>query len=362
MVTTNRSMTAVLLVALALAACGAGSAKGAGRNIPTPVAVSPTPTEAPTPEGRWPLTGVPVDEVPERPVMAVKIENTAAARPLVGVELADLVYEQIVEGGVTRFAALFHSQIPEEVGPVRSARLVDVDLLVPFTPILVYSGARPDVTSALMRTNSLGLVADNGRPVFGRDPNRSRSHDLIAFGPKAYDRLPDLSNVGPVSTVLTFSAEPPTGGDANGEEVDIAMTPVANTGWTYDRDAGMYRRSQNGDPFEVVGDLQIGAANVVVVETTIGTGGCCDTAGNPFTVTDLTGAGDAVVFRNGQRWDVRWEKETVRDHLAILDTDGQQFPLAPGPSWFHLAKADSVTTPDVVPTEPDGSSTDGSET
>lgn len=342
---TRRLTVALVLSAMLLGACGGGAGKGQGAVEPTETP-TPTPTETPTPEARWPLTGVPVDEVEVRPVMAVKIENTPAARPLLGIEQADLVYEQIVEGGVTRFAALFHSRIPDEVGPVRSARLVDIDLLVPFTPLLVYSGARPDVTDALVRTDSMGLLPDTGRPVFGRDPNRSRSHDLIAFGPKAYERVGDFSQVGPVSTVLQFSVEPPAGGDANGTQVDIAMTPFATTSWLFDEAGGVYRRTQNGRPFEVVGDEQIGAANVIVIETTIGTGGCCDTAGNPFTVTDLTGGGMAVVFRDGQRFDVRWEKEGVRDHLALVGTDGLPFPLAAGPSWFHLTRSGSVTTPE----------------
>ncbi|PWG74405.1 DUF3048 domain-containing protein, partial [Enterococcus hirae] len=85
----------------------------------------------------------------DQPVVAVKIENTPSAYPLAGIEQADVVYEQIVEVGVTRFAALFHSQLPERVGPVRSARFVDVPLLQPWAPVLVYSGARGEVNDAL---------------------------------------------------------------------------------------------------------------------------------------------------------------------------------------------------------------------
>lgn len=345
-VTTSRRarlVTAAVALAVLAAACG-GSAGKQREDIARP-SPTPTATEEPTPEGRWPLTGEPVDEVVERPVLAAKIENTPAARPLVGIEQADIVYEQVVEGGVTRFAALFHSEVPERVGPIRSARLVDIDLLAPFTPILAFSGARPDVVTALVRSGRMGLVPDDGRPVFERDPSRSRSHDLFAFGPKAYTKGESLNEVGPVSSALVFDREPPAGGDPDGEELDIAMTSVATTGWSYDKDAGVYRRSQDGEPFEVEGEDAIGASTVVVVLTSVETGGCCDTAGNPFTVTDLTGSGDAVVLRDGLRYDVRWEKERATDHLLLVDADGQPFPLAPGPSWWHLTEPGAV--PDV---------------
>ena len=85
-----------------------------------------------TPASAFPLTGVPTDDPRlDQPVVSVKIENTPSARPQAGLDRADVVFEEIVEGGVTRFAALFHSDLPAEVGPVRSARLVDVPLLEP---------------------------------------------------------------------------------------------------------------------------------------------------------------------------------------------------------------------------------------
>lgn len=358
-----RRVAATVVLALVATACGGGALKTQGLPVAAPSAsATPTPTEDPTPVGRWPLTGVPVEVVPDRPVLAAKIENTAAARPLIGIGHADIVYEQIVEGGVTRFAALFHSNIAtpdDEIGPIRSARLVDVDLLLPFTPILAYSGARPDVNSALARAGRLGLLPDNGRPVFGRDPDRSRSHDLVAFVDEAYLRGEELDNVGPVSTALTFRVEPPPGGSP-ALAADIRMTTVNTSGWDFDVDAGVYRRSQNGEPFEVVGD-PIGAANVVAIYTSIGTGGCCDTAGNPFVATDLTGEGTAVVLRDGQRWDVLWRKERAGDHLQLL-LDNRPFPLAPGPTWFHLTSPASVTTRVLQPQETESATPSASET
>ena len=95
------------------------------------------------------------------------------------------------------------------------------------------------------------------------------------------------------------------------------MTSASRSGWSWDEDAGVYRRLQNGEPMVVTGEGQVGAANVIVVLTDIGRGGCCDTAGNPFTVTRLEGSGDAILWRDGQRFDVTWSKERRRPAPAV---------------------------------------------
>lgn len=338
-----RTIAAVLTASLLLTACSSGGAEEPSPS-PTPTE-SPSPSASPTPPSVFPLTGMPADDpLEDQPVVSVKIENTPAARPLAGIEAADLVYEQIVEGGVTRFAALFHSQLPDEVGPIRSGRLVDVPLLEPWSSVMVYSGARDDVTQALRRANHIGLVADPGTgPVFSRAPDRPGSHDLMAALPLALDQGRDLVDVGPVpATALSFDDDAPVGGVA-AEEFTVPLTPSARAGWEWDDGAQVYRRLQNGAPLEVTGDGRIGAATVVLIVTDITTGGCCDTAGNAFTVTRLVdGSGDAVVWRDGHRFEAQWRKGDVGTHLKLLTPDGEPFPMAPGPSWWQLAAADAV--------------------
>ena len=104
----------------------------------------------------------------------------------------------------------------------------------------------------------------------------------------------------------------------------------------------MYRRLQNGQPMVVTGEGRVGAANVIVVLTDVGRGGCCDTAGNPFTVTRLEGSGDAILWRDGQRFDITWTKQAVGQHLQFADASGDPVVLAPGASWIHLAPASAA--------------------
>lgn len=341
-----RIVAALLAASLVVTACSSDPVEDPS---PTPTETTETPTPSPTPESAFPLTGVPTDDpLEDRPVVSVKIENTPAARPQAGLEQADVVYEQVVEGGVTRFAALFHSVLPEEVGPVRSGRLVDVPLLEPWNSVLVYSGARPDVTAALSRANNIGLLPDSGRPIYTRAPDRPGSHDLMANLVLAAEKVEDLDDAGPVpATPFLFDETVPRGGDRD-VEFEIRMTSSARAGWTWDRRDGVFRRLQNGQPSVVAGDGEIGAATVVAILTRIQRGGCCDTAGNPFSETVLEGEGDAIVWRDGQRFAARWRKAKATTHLEVLTPAGAIFPFAPGPTWYHLAPDDAVAP---LPTE-----------
>lgn len=339
-----RTIAAVLTASLLLAACSSSPTEEV-TSSPSPTATtSPSPSPSPTPASAFPLTGVETDEpLDDQPVVAVKIENTPSAYPLAGIEQADVVYEQIVEGGVTRFAALFHSQLPERVGPVRSARFVDVPLLQPWAPVLVYSGARGEVNDAL-RGASLALEVDPGTrdgPIFFRAPDRPGSHDLLADPTAALDASGEDEEAAPVpEDPFAFDEDAPDDG-VEQTDFDIAMTSASTSSWEWDDGDDVYRRLRNGEPFPVV-DGEVGAATVVLVVAGIGQGGCCDTAGNPFTVTNLEGTGDAVVWRDGQRFEATWSKDSASDPLELLTADGDPFPMATGPSWWHLAGSSAV--------------------
>ena len=341
-----RIVPAVLAASLVLAACSSGPT---GKPTPSPTAASGTASPSPSdtqPAAAFPLTGVPTDEPRlDQPVVAVKIENTPSAYPLAGIEQADVVYEQLVEGGVTRFAALFHSSLPDRAGPVRSARFVDVPLLEPWSSILVYSGARGEVTQALRNANQIGLLADPGTPdgpIFYRAPDRPGSHDLLADLEAALERGRSEPDVAPVpEPPLAFDDTAPPGG-VDQTEFEIAMSSASRAGWAWDDAEGVYRRLRDGEPLPVTGDEPATAANVVLVVADIGEGGCCDTAGQAFTVTDLEGTGDAIVWRDGQRFEASWSKDADSDHLRLQTADGELFPLAPGSSWWHLAGSSAV--------------------
>jgi hypothetical protein len=301
-----------------------------------------TEEEGPT----YPLTGLPMAEDPERPALIVKVSNSPEARPWTGLEEADVVYEELVEFGVTRFIAVLHSQLPEVLGPVRSARPVDAQIAAGYAmPGFAYSGGRDEV-HALLRDAPIAVISEGTAPGFFRDNAGSYAsdpvapHNLFLRPEEALDAVVDrgaevLGDLG-----WTFDDDLPDGDDGPGTELEVAMSDSFTTGWTYDPDAERYRRSQNGRPSLVTGPGEIGAANVVVLDVRhyVGDSG--------YPETDALGEGDALILRDGRRYLARWSKPAVADPLALRTADDEPFPLKPGPTWLLL--------PDELPDGTDG--------
>lgn len=280
-----------------------------------------------------PLTGLAVEGLEPRPALLIKVSNSPEARPQTGLERADVVYEELTEGGVTRFIAVFHSQLPDVVGPVRSARPVDAQVASGFgQPGLAFSGARPEVMAML--TRSPLTPTTEAAPGFFRDAGRYASHpdaphDLFVRPGEALATV-EAAGAQPLGDLgWVFEEEVPAGG-ASVTDLEVPMSRYYSTGWSYDAGAGVYRRSQEGLPFQVTGPGRIGAANVVVlaVRHYVGASG--------YPETDVLGSGDGLVFRDGRRFAIRWEKGTATAALRLLGDDGQPFPLAPGPTWILL--------------------------
>jgi hypothetical protein len=306
--------------------------------------------------GRAPLTGVPIAdeaavELDARPLLIAKIENSPQARPQAGLDTADVVVEELVEGGMTRFIALFHSDLPDDVGPVRSARPVDVTLGSGFgRPVFAHSGARATVQSEL-RASAL-VAFEEGGPGFHRVPERRSPHDLFVRPSEVVAAGRELGATPPVAPGWAFAEDAPAGAvtcspedascDEPGETIRVPMSTSATTGWTYDETAGVYRRDQDGAPSVVTGEGRIGAANVVVLATHHYTDGCCDTNGAPYAETSVVGEDDAIVLRDGQRFAATWRKTEADAPLELLAPDGGPFALKPGPTWILLPSSSVV--------------------
>lgn len=282
-----------------------------------------------------PLTAHGFDERarPGRPLLAIKIENAPAAHPHTGLEAADVVVEHVVEGGITRFTAMYHSCVPEVVGPVRSARPVDPQFLPAYQPLLAYSGARPQVVKAMQRVG-LATLRDGYAPGFFRLSTRKAPHNLYAKPAVLYragkDRAPTASAPG-----WTFSATPTRGSPVARKAVRMSQRDVAT--WTYDPSRRVYRRLQNGRPHRVTGGGRIGAANVVIMRVKISDGGCCDTSGARYSDIGVIGAGPVKVLRDGVLMNGTWRKRSRHHRLRLFDRDGQPLPLKPGRTWIMLA-------------------------
>jgi hypothetical protein len=252
-----------------------------------------------------------------------------------------------VEAGITRFLAVFHSDVPDVIGPIRSGRLVDAGIVPAYSGILVYSGARADVQSALRRTGA--VLLEEGESGVYRDRSRRAPHNLYAEGPRVLETGVARGADTPAAAFLTFDDQPPagardcTGPDAScdAEQFTVRMSGQAQAGWTYEAGAGVYRRAQNGTPQPTASGTPVGAANVVVLGMRVGPGGCCDSAGSRYVETQVTGEGRAVVLRDGRWYEATWRKPDPAAHLELL-LDGAPLPLRPGPTWIHLAPAENL--------------------
>jgi hypothetical protein len=338
-----RALTCLLVATLLLTACGAGGGGPEGDEDGAPDLA--------------PLTGLPTEvDLADRPLLVVKIDHSPAARPQSGLDAADVVYEELVEGGVTRFMALFHSRVPDLAGPVRSARPVDVELISGFGPApgLAYSGARDEV-QAMLNSSSLVLLTE-GQTGFFRADDRRAPHDLYVRPAEAVDAVAERGATPPSQEAAwRFTDEPPDGAETcaadagascedPGAAIAVAMSTTYRTDFTYDEDAGLYRRLQDGEPSLVTGEGRIGAANVVVLAMEHHEGGCCDTAGNPYVETRASGEGRAVVLRDGRWYEGRWSKAGASAPLLLFDATDEPFPLKPGPTWVLLPSEERVPT------------------
>jgi hypothetical protein len=361
----GRTFVWVLACALVLAGCTRNDEAEAESVPPEPVEDEEVTAEVEEPDRqaldtevddddrpRSPLTGRPIDEaLMERPLLLAKIENSPQARPQSGLDAADVVYEELVEAGITRFFTIFHSELPPEGGPMRSARPVDAQLMSGYGASgFAYSGARQEVQQLLASTPSVRI--SEGGAGFYRISGRRAPHNLYIDPARTLQGAIDRGAEPFLDTGWVFDEEPPDGAlDCLPDEQELAvdgcvdpgaaitirMSSSYRTGWEYDDEAGVYRRLQNGQPFLVTGEGRIGAANVVVLATRhyVGASG--------FPETDVTtDDGQAVVLRDGQRYAARWSKPSASDPLLLLTTAGEPFPLKPGPTWVHLPSASSM--------------------
>lgn len=292
----------------------------------------------------WPLTGeiAPDEAAINARVVSVKIDNSAAARPQAGLSGADVVYETLSEGGIPRFNAFFHSVAPARVGPVRSARLSDIYVVPQYGALLSHSGVSAFVRERIAAAGIDDLGMERHSALYQRDPGRSAPHNVHANVAGLRDAA---GNAGYATERavrgLLFGPVPAADDDPEAARSPGARTvtvPFAagNTAvWRWNESAGRWLRETGGRPHSDEGsDEAYSAANVVIMYVEIRDTGMLDAAGSPVLDVRLDGEGDAVLLRDGRRYDVRW---TATEDTAprFEGLDGQAFPLAVGPTWIE---------------------------
>lgn len=322
MIATVGAMTAIALVATA---CSGGDSKG----TPTPTPASPDASRAAATLVRSnPLTGLATPQgVPQHPVFVVKIENTANGAPQYGLSSADLVVEELVEGGLTRLAAFFYTQTPSKVGHVRSTRTSDIGLVKPTKGQLLASGGAGVAIRQIKRAG-VDLHSEDTR-------NLTLTKDPAKVAP--YNRLLDLASCAKVNTspdapvpspYLPFGASA-TAGTTKAGTADVRFSRDSTTRWRYAD--GTYRRlnghAQKGKDFA--------PSTVLVLYTKQKVAGYRDPAGNPVPETVLTGGGKATVLNGGTALDARWAKKNDASSFT-LEAGGKPLHLKPGKVFIEL--------------------------
>lgn len=272
----------------------------------------------------------------ERPAVALKIENNAAAYPLSGLEDAEVVYEEPVEGGLSRFMAIYHCNDSAQAGPVRSSRVVDPAIMSPYTMILGAAGGNDIVRDALDEAGVVLIDENNAGDAMVRVPREGVSLEHTLYGNTArirklgredYDELPR-------DDIFKF-------GDAEGKSKkagSITVTFSPGNVVTFDWDGEVYGRSDNGAPLMSSDGEQFTADNVIVEEHTVNfVDGLSDILGTPSPeIADVTGSGRAVLFRDGRAYVGQWVRESEEDPVRFETKEGEEMILKAGRTWIEL--------------------------
>jgi hypothetical protein len=294
-----------------------------------------------------PLTGLPNEDASalDRPAMVVKIDNHPSARPQLGINQADIIFEENVEK-LTRYAAVFHSEGSDPVGPIRSGRFQDINLLGSLNkPLFVWSGGNEKVSAAIKDSDlvDLSYTFANKDGGFGRDSDRSAPHNLIAETTKLWT----LSPVGASAPQQQFTYR--SASDANAStSKNVAGLKVSMDGvkvqWDWDETTSEFVRIQDGTPVVDPQDEALAVPNVVVLEVEYS---------NRYSPTSKTlGGGKAYVFTNGVVYEGTWERKTRLEPFLLKDSAGAVIKLTPGQTFVEVARAaKTVVVP--VGTSPD---------
>lgn len=265
--------------------------------------------------------------VPAGSALVVKIDNVAAARPQTGLAAANVVYVEPVEGGLTRIAAVFLGQLPPVIGPVRSARETDIDLLGQYgRPTLACSGSAPQLVP-LLRDAGLETGCQSAVPgAYFRDNTRVAPHDLFVRP----DKLP--KGTGTVTPQATGPA--PAGGTPTTKQHE----QVATVGFDFEWADQKWLVSMDGTPLTTTDGGRVGAATVIVQKVTTRAGTVPgDVAGNPSPVGVTVGSGSATVLRDGKLFAATWSRTSRTAATIYADAAGNAVPAADGPLWILLA-------------------------
>lgn len=317
--------------------------------VPDEPAASGLTSTEPSQPARAPLTGLVTNRDLVQPAVAIKVSDVRQAHPQLGVDRADIVFVEPIGVSYTRLLAVFHSDLPELVGPVRSVRPMDAPLLSPLVPVFGNTmGAEwvLDYVDSIATIDNLGTLRVRGSGAYVLDAERPRPDHVFAK-PAVLLELSDFTaapapyfNYAPDGE--RSSAE--LAGDL-GAAVDVPYGPGWSVTWTYDDATGAYLREQPWGAHTTADGVQVSAVNVLVLDVATATGKIGEGRGASVPILQLVdGAGEFVALAGGRSVTGTWSKAGVDDQFAFHTDGGAELRLSPGNTWVELPTPSAAVT------------------
>lgn len=276
------------------------------------------------------------------PVLAVKLDNTRNAQPHAGLHEADIVYIEEVEYGITRLAAVFADEAPDRIGPVRSARITDIDLLAQYgSPAFSFSGVQRKMWPVIDSSSLIDISPNKAASAYQRDFSRRAPYNYFLDGTKGLKAAPDASIEKDIG--FTFDAAPPPGGKV-GLSASVEW-PAASAAFRYDHTSRLYLVDLN-DRRAQAEEHEDGqrAATVVIQYVEQNPSKFFDKGGGNTPHAETVGKGRAIVLRDGLRYDAKWKRPDAESGTTFTTLDGEPLTFKPGQVWVALIDEDRPAT------------------
>ena len=287
------------------------------------------------------------------PILAVKIDDTSMARPQIGVDEADLVYIEQVEGGLTRLAAIFSSMIPQNVGPVRSARISDIDILSQYGKVVFgYSGAQRAMLAVIANSNLWDYGAQRQSPIiYTRDETRPAPYNMVMRTAPLFEKVKSDQREVAVSKSIGWNfGEAPIGGVA----IDSVLVqwPASKYEATWSKSEKRWLLSNGGTPNLAASGKQLGATTFVIQNVQMSNSIYRTKDGGYTPLSETVGVGSGYILRDGRSFKANWSRPTADAGTTWTLADGSEIKFAPGSIWVALIDSKPKFTL-TAPTSPD---------
>ncbi len=340
----TRTSSRVYLVALVVVLAVVGSACSKSK----PKAKAPLATTTTTSAAGYPLTGLPVTNPANatRAALNIKIDNVPLARPQAGVNAADVVYEEVVEGGFTRLLGVYQSTDSDDIGPVRSVRPTDPDLAAPFGGVFSFSGGSTRFEALIRSTPGLTAVSEgDDKAAYPNHGPHTGDHTAYTSTAALYGHAPAGAKPPPrFSPFLKAGQSFAPAGATPATAIALTVGTQA-VGFDFDAATKMWKRTMDGSPDMLQDGSQIASTNVIIqFAPLVAVEGATDSVGSQVYESKLQGTGEAWVFSDGKIVKGKWSKSSQTAMTTYTDAAGAPIPLSPGRTFVELPDVGAQAT------------------